>query len=293
MSDYLTLLASRALGLMPVVRPRLPGRFEPVRPVHASGDSLLEAIGETGTPPDIAVQAQGTRGQQETAIARAALRETPAPGTAGEPPLAVSEHPAALAQQVAAMIPQTLPPAAPDPSRRPAGVTPGRHHAPAGLATATSAAYEARPQPGASVMPLLRGVAEQPASQPRPAPPQEPSQRFAVPVPQVAAPGPSPDSSMPHEAPSPVAGPAVEAAPPAWRAAMPPPRRWRQPSPSARSAQGVETREAAPPEPAIRVTIGRIEVRAAPPAEQALPLAPRHPALSLSEYLRDRDGAGP
>lgn len=51
--------------------------------------------------------------------------------------------------------------------------------------------------------------------------------------------------------------------------------------------------ETAPPAPAIRVTIGRVEVRAAPPAEQALPPAQRRPVLSLSEYLRDRDGAGP
>lgn len=48
----------------------------------------------------------------------------------------------------------------------------------------------------------------------------------------------------------------------------------------------------APPEPIIRVTIGRVEVRAAPPSPPARPAAPAGPRLSLDAYLRSRRGGG-
>ncbi|RCJ29421.1 hypothetical protein A6770_22075 [Nostoc minutum NIES-26] len=50
-----------------------------------------------------------------------------------------------------------------------------------------------------------------------------------------------------------------------------------------------------PPLPTIQVTIGRIEVRATPPAPTPVPTAksrPHTPAMGLAEYLRQRSGGG-
>ncbi len=69
------------------------------------------------------------------------------------------------------------------------------------------------------------------------------------------------------------------------------------PGPQARSRAA--TRQAAPPAdvatgPAtVQVTIGRVEVRAAPAERQSRPQAVRAPALSLDEYLRQRGGGRP
>jgi hypothetical protein len=46
-------------------------------------------------------------------------------------------------------------------------------------------------------------------------------------------------------------------------------------------------REAAP---AIQVTIGRVEVHAVPAETSARPARPASPALSLEDYLRQRNG---
>lgn len=51
-------------------------------------------------------------------------------------------------------------------------------------------------------------------------------------------------------------------------------------------------RESAPPPPAIRVSIGKVEVRAEPPPSAQTPRAaarPRGPAVSLSDYLKQRN----
>jgi len=48
----------------------------------------------------------------------------------------------------------------------------------------------------------------------------------------------------------------------------------------------------APPEPTIRVTIGRVEVRAAAPAAPTRLPGPSGPRLSLDAYLRSRRGGG-
>jgi hypothetical protein len=53
----------------------------------------------------------------------------------------------------------------------------------------------------------------------------------------------------------------------------------------------VPSRRAEPPPPAIHVTIGRVEVRAVPPAAPPPhPAQPTAPRVSLDEYLRGRTG---
>lgn len=63
--------------------------------------------------------------------------------------------------------------------------------------------------------------------------------------------------------------------------------RRRLPSQHARPAL---TREAPPAAPPVQVTIGRIEVRATPPARAPRGQAPPAPKLSLEDYLRSRGG---
>ena len=63
--------------------------------------------------------------------------------------------------------------------------------------------------------------------------------------------------------------------------------RLRLPSQRARPAL---TREAPPAMPPVQVTIGRIEVRATPPARAPRGQAPPAPKLSLEDYLRSRGG---
>jgi hypothetical protein len=64
------------------------------------------------------------------------------------------------------------------------------------------------------------------------------------------------------------------------------PRSFASPLPARRDEMDGET----PAAPVIRVTIGRVEVRTAPPPPPAEPLAPPAPRLSLDDYLRSHNG---
>jgi hypothetical protein len=55
-------------------------------------------------------------------------------------------------------------------------------------------------------------------------------------------------------------------------------------------APPVPSAAAAQPEPTIQVTIGRIEVRATPPAQPPPKQRSAPPVMSLEEYLRQRSG---
>jgi hypothetical protein len=82
----------------------------------------------------------------------------------------------------------------------------------------------------------------------------------------------------------------VETKPAAPHPTMPPVV-WRDGQPPSNSRQSSRAEESETPEPVVRVSIGRIEVRAVfpeQPQRQPAPL-PRSSALSLSEYLKQRD----
>jgi hypothetical protein len=71
-----------------------------------------------------------------------------------------------------------------------------------------------------------------------------------------------------------------------------PPVPWRDGQTASNGRQGSRVEELETPAPTVRVSIGRIEVRAVfpeQPQRERAPL-PRSPALSLSEYLKQRDG---
>lgn len=221
MSDYLTSLAARALGVTDVARPRR-SMFEPRRgapePVAASEPARSSRLDEAPMERD-----EGT----------SALTAPPpvlAPRQARRPPSRAEEPPA----------PKT--PA--KPSRR---------------------------------EPLRASVRRR---------------RLSAPAPPVAAPAAKPESAAPAQSeveersPDPVA-----ASPPGSR------RTDAQVAPtlllSARPPRGADPSEAASP-PTVRVTIGRVDVRAVMPERQPEPkrqprLAPR---MSLDDYLSAPRSAG-
>jgi hypothetical protein len=116
---------------------------------------------------------------------------------------------------------------------------------------------------------------------------------------------PSADTAHPPAASEEAPPPAVGDAPPPGPLPPPPLRPIAQPAPArvprapGRSLAGrerAEGRAAAPvaatdPEPTVAVTIGRIDVHAAPPPApmRLAPPAPARPAETLEDYLRERD----
>ena len=65
----------------------------------------------------------------------------------------------------------------------------------------------------------------------------------------------------------------------------------RSQSPWAEQVEGRRPMQLAPSAPTVRVTIGRVEVRAIQPSpEPPTPSAPRGPRLTLDDYLRERGG---
>jgi hypothetical protein len=295
MSDFLTLLASRVLGLAPVLQPRLPSRFEPVQPIHAPDDTVLEVLGEVEQTPGMAAR---MRRRSEATVARMAVQQTPQASAVTAPSsVGANSRPEPTRQEGTAVHPlQTdAAPVRPLPAR----VAEHRGDAPPQPVAALPQA-EVPPLSGTAGLPAPEAEPVQAAPQPRPAllrpaaQHPEPPRLLEAPIRQVTTPGPPLDDALLHEATEPVAGRPGGAATPQRRVAAPaavPPLRRPEGFSGAPPARALR---AETPVPAVRVTIGRIEVRAAPLTEQVAPSpAPRRPGLSLSEYLRDRDGAGP
>jgi len=263
-ADLLGRLAARAQASAGGLRPRTASRFEgpattaPVRP--AAGGRIDEEPG--GRP---ALGADRTGGEPAPA-ADAAWRR--APGEAGAPDVGASEPPRARPDAAAA----------PPPGRR---ISPRRPRAPGG---GTSPATP--PGSGAAAAPHLRPAA---AERSRPS-------RTPAPVPS-APPSPSGDPRA-RAAPLP-AVPGAEGAPPTPAGSAPGPREPLLPSrPKVSPAShqppvaGPRRGAAAPPETVIRVTIGRVDVRAVPPARppaREARAAPQ-PRLTLEGYLERRRG---
>lgn len=280
MSDYLSTLAARSLRIAPVVTPRLASRFEPASP----------ASGSIAAPPLAA--------EQESAADRAPRRE-PAATTANET-LRVRET---RVPAIPVLAPMHPPIRAADESidRRPrlderARETHASREAPAPAATPPPAASE----------PVVAAVhahgAEPPAA---PAPPSRESDRRAAerletPVIPIAR---LDDvvrrltgdrlTALERRA----AREGEPAGPAADRSGSPPQavRPSDVPAPMAVKPSRVvaEASPAETPAPIVRVTIGRVEVRAVMPPPVAPPKAAAPPssgAPSLDEYLKQRSG---
>ncbi len=265
MSDYLNLLAARLSGAALTIQPRLPARFEPpARPLNLEG-----------ALPDLFAQP----GKNEEQVKEAAST-----------PIRLPVQPSAPA-----LLDQT--PLAQKPERPPSRVEPASQPA-------------ARPLPGPAEPEVTARPAEKiksepvrPVSRPTEAPAPETRRPEATPVRQAIevqvsraslslAPLPAilPVDQLEAAAQQPLKNPVAPLVQPA---SLQLPRL--QPAVSL-PMQAAPPVSAHPETPAghattIQVTIGRIEVHAAPPPAIAGPRKSRSaPVMSLEEYLKQRNG---
>jgi hypothetical protein len=301
MSDFFTRMAERILGSQPVVQPLIasfyaPGPIlTPSAPLHAADEVASEeasSAGPTGKRSGQNLAATPGRDVRRP-VGRNALRVEPpvAPGhelgrqattdasldvgaESMPPPASVSARPAT--REAEAPTRQAAPPAAISadadstealPARLPpATVAPG-----APVERPLSPDVRARPRGAKAIPPLV------PLHEPRrTAPPQ----RGTVGI-LTALRDPATDEEVPHTSRDSVRR-VPRVSPPLQ------PRRARRAGGTSRAAAEQESQPAGP---SIRVTIGRIEVRAVPTAEQLPQRAPRPaPKLSLDEYLKQERG---
>jgi hypothetical protein len=272
MMDFLTALLDRTLDRAPVLERRRPSLFEPSGGIGPSPAPLEEFVEEV----EAAAPAQPLRPE----IANAA--------PSSQPVAAVGETPPPVAR--AAPSPPT---AAPPALERPApGETSRFREAPPQSAPAVTVkrieTTERIIERETEIVRLVKDGAplagtQQERARPRGAPPIEPRPvRTKHDIVETRT-GRREPSLKPPDAPA-LVRPA-KAAPPAPVLAAParPAMRPLQPAP----AREQEHRSA---EPAIHVTIGRVEIRAVPPPPGAAAAKPATPKLKLEDYLRARSG---
>lgn len=257
MTDFLTRLAERSLGVGEVVQPRPASLFDPRGAVDAPtlvGDlEVVErriAVRPSQTPAQRAAAPQPAEGP------RAAAERLPAP-----PPGAV-DAPGPV-ESSGGSEPHSAQTAAAASAPPPPSVAPAL--------AAEAAGDDARPPAPVPTTVVVQATRVE-LREPDGTPPERPRRRaHTAQVPPPSVPARPPDGGERELAAS--SSPA--ALEPDWRNAPPAPAQARAPA--------AET-------PVVHVTIGRVDVRAvlpAPPPERA---APRHrPRLTLDEYLR-KDG---
>lgn len=278
MNSFLQHLVERSVsGAAEPLRPRLPGRFEslttaepravePLLPEH----ELVEEARPWRAPPPVQADQETESPRAASRPGRPADKEPPAP-----PPVALE-----VDQQ---------------PPRQPVGERSGEGEQKAHVRRVYQGKREAEPKPPARVD--ARSVSELPPD--RRSEGERELERAPVPAesPRVATPQPTHRSRRVDD-PAALEGPAITVA------SEPQPRREepeiRRPAdvlvppvappvlqPARRSA--VEQ----PPAPRVQVSIGRVEVRAVFAPPPAAPPRPRPaPAMSLDDYLKQRDGGG-
>ena len=317
MTDFFAQLAARHRGEAAALRPRVPFRFEPVGPSPAG--PIPQPAATSGWPPPrpghpwrgpqaadddqppVGLHPAGPAGLLPELTADTGRNKmdaersgVPASGHPGQP----ARGPRREAPDAAAAGPQTpAPPAGP-------GTAP---FAPVSRAAALRPAAGRRPAPAAPAA-IPGAAAPEPAATPEPAPL---AGSPAGPRPATLAAGPGPGALIawrgrrpgPGHPDEPDAGEDRDAG--RARASSPPVLRPRPaahpgwPLTAAAPAQGrrrltdqprAQAHAAGPGQEniTVQVTIGRVEVRAAPPATRA-PAAPRRAAgPSLADYLRHR-----
>ena len=268
MSDFLGNLAMKSLGLAPLVQPRPLSQFEAL-PAEGSFAGRLGAEAPAG-PVDLPAEAASDMPPERPALGAGVEARSDTPPAASVPRAQVERR--APVQPLAVSLPQVASQAETS--------GPALQRTPA-------------PRPPAELTPASLGH----------------SQPLAMPAPELferspwisPRPAPAPPLAGPPSAPSPQAETLAgesHAAPPAHRIVLTPVIEQIRPSPPAAPAESrTRPAERAESVPAISVTIGRVEVRAAlsPEVSARRAAAGAKPAasISLNDYLRLRSGGKP
>jgi hypothetical protein len=252
MADYFRHLVVRSLQPQAVVQPRLAGRYEPLQP----GGPSWAAGQEAGLETDSEVQ---VRAQPQTRPDPAAPRP----------------------QAVGSVLEETRLPLQSSPEEPSPGLRPAPLQQEAGLKSVSMPELVPLPRDRAAPPPPAPVPADEPRNENAPIAVPPAAARLEAPAPEPAAPA-SPGERSPQPE-SPPAPPRLELKPILAPAPLvgQPERPREAPVPPA-----VE------PAPVVNITIGRIEVRAAPPKTDALARKARSapPVMSLEEYLKRRNG---
>lgn len=293
MSDFLSRLAARALGEPPALVPVVPSRWEGTG--EGASPGIVEAAAERVAPPPARPSDSRPESDSEPDSAAPPRRRRAAPEAfdphppPADPPLRPRRPPpvdaGAAAFHTSPEAPRVAPPR--DEARR----DPGLPHEIEEVRVSAPAPVHSDP-PAATPAAAPRRTA---AAAPAPAAPFEiAEEHFLVPA-RRSRPAPvarEDGDDRPREVTEPVARPEVHSVTredegartkEARIAAGEAPR-----GPAATSVTMAGSDESAgEARPTIRVTIGRIEVRAAPPPAPARPAAPAWtpPVMSLEEYL--------
>ncbi len=271
MSDYLGTLAARSLDAVPVVQPRLTSWFEPVAggSAPAATDAMTPAAAPRAiaAPPTVAAEATARRAESSVEEPfRGDERGTRLVPEAATP--RAESRPRPRDEREVPSVSAAVVPPAPQPVMREA-------------APRLDSVFE-RPAPaGSSDRPPSRESSPALVAPSWREPARDLEARVAALERRAAA--PMVDRSRPVD-PVVVPAPVFESVP-----------RVAAPERGERDVFGPAIADA--PLPAVRVTIGRLEVRAIVPAAAAAPKASRRPSRaasipSLDDYLRGRRGAG-
>lgn len=262
MTDFLTHLAERALRVGPAVRPALRPRF-------ASGSEAPPAP-ESDTGWDLTRGIAGPVGHAEAPPAEPPLDEAhpkdryPAPGVFS--PLFDDERPAPAVHRALAGERSGPVLASPEPHVLPTRAPP----------SAVNGEHALSPQPHTDRSGEATAEPRAPSHTPDPFPPAHPVR----PVPDPTPPGREPRQRAVDRT-SPLQHPELNRPAGTVRPVLPPRR---------------ASAEASEPGPIVRVIIGRIDVRAAPPvspppAHHSSPRPQPGPRLALDAYLSRRNGS--
>jgi len=262
MSDFLGNLVARSLAPAAQISPRLPSFFEPPQPPGI----------ETGATPWL--ESEGSDGDRD------GVGSVPAPAAAPATAVPRSEaRPQTAAQEPGGRSPPGDATGAP-PYR-------GRQIPPGAPLSVETVVGDLAPEPSSLPGPV------QPLVEPRAGEPAAPGPARYTPV-EPAMPG---WETLPPETPPPAAQ-ALPTREGATIVARPRTRLAQPAGPVPAEGERPASRPESPP--TIRVTIGRVEVRAVmPPAPEPAPTLgesapPRHaPRLSLDDYLKQRSGGSP
>jgi hypothetical protein len=265
-----------------------PGLIEPL----ADGASLSEPVAPRRQPAHIV---------PEPLSSLVAIQPTPVLAAENGPPRGdvVADRPApqrlviervAVPEASYSVAPPHPAPSSPEtiaPRRQPAQVVP--QPLPSSAAQLSSPAIQPAPEPAPQRLVIEQTIVLEPshsADPLRPAPSPQVVEQPRV-VPAAAGAQPTPPSHSQSMMAQPSVLPAASIIQPARRS-MP---ATNVPSARRSTPPTVAPQPAATTEPTIHVTIGRIEVRAAPPPTPAArPRSAPVPAMSLDDYLRERGG---